>query len=699
MLSIFCEARERQSQERAAFLDQACHGDAALRARVEALLEAEPQVGNFLRSEASPPEPGRTVDTHITEGAGTVIGPYKLMEQIGEGGMGLVFVAEQQQAIRRKVALKVIKPGMDSRAVIARFEAERQALALMDHPNIAKVHDGGTTPAGRPYFVMELVKGVPITQFCDENRLTPRERLELFVTVCEAVQHSHQKGIIHRDLKPSNVMVKSHDGKPVVKVIDFGVAKALGERLTDKTVYTQFAQWIGTPLYMAPEQAGESSLDVDTRSDIYALGVLLYELLTGTTPFDKGRLRDASYDELRRIIREEEPPRPSTRLSTLGQAATAVCANCKSDPEQLRLLFRSELDWVVMKALEKDRNRRYETALEMAADIRRHLNYEPVLACPPTMRYRLRKLLLKHRGPIIAGATVLALLLVGIAATTTAYLHARTSEKQARAAESEARATVDFLTYDMLGLAPQGAPGGRGREITVREALDATAPTVDPTLGQNPRVEAAVRHVLGTTYRFLGDYDSARHQLERAVALRCRELGGEDPATLISQHSLCAVLHDQGQLAEAETLCRAILNARRKQLPAGDLGIPSSLTLLGLILTDKGQPEQAEPLVREALDLFTRALTENHWRTVNAQSVLGGCLSAQGRYAEAEPLLLGACQALLTARSAPRHHTWRALELTVRLYEAWGKRDKAATWRKTLQTVDAGSKPRSAADP
>src|SRR5262249_10418103 len=293
--------------------------------KVEKLLEVRTQAEDYL--ESPPGALTATVNEPITERPGTVIGPYKLMEQIGEGGMGLVFVAEQQQPVRRKVALKVIKPGMDTRQVIARFEAERQALALMDHPNIAKVHDGGTTGSGRPYFVMELVKGVPITEYCDQSQVSIRERLELFVSVCQAVQHAHQKGIIHRDLKPSNVLVMSHDGTPVVKVIDFGVAKAIGQQLTDKTIYTQFSQMLGTPLYMYPEQAGQSGLDVDTRSDIYALGVLLYELLTGTTPFEKERLRTVGFDEMRRIIREEEPPKPSTRMSTLGQAASTVGAN------------------------------------------------------------------------------------------------------------------------------------------------------------------------------------------------------------------------------------------------------------------------------------------------------------------------------------------------------------------------------------
>jgi serine/threonine protein kinase/tetratricopeptide (TPR) repeat protein len=395
------------------YVTEACGEDGGLAQQVRHFLQVHREAGSFL--EAPAPDLYATADEQpVREGPGTVIGPYKLMEQIGEGGMGLVFVAEQQHPVRRKVALKVIKPGMDTRQVVARFEAERQALALMDHPHIAKVLDGGETESGRPYFVMELVKGVPITQFCDDNRLTTRERLELFVPVCEAVQHAHQKGIIHRDLKPSNVLVASHDGKPVVKVIDFGVAKAVGQHLTDKTVYTQFAQMIGTPLYMSPEQAGLSSLDVDTRSDVYALGVLLYELLTGTTPFDKERLHTVGYDEMRRIIREEEPARPSTRISTLGQAAATVSANRRSDPKKLSRIIRGELDWIVMKALEKDRNRRYESASAFAADVQRYLHDEPVQACPPSTWYRLRKFARRKRAALATAAVLaVAALLAG----------------------------------------------------------------------------------------------------------------------------------------------------------------------------------------------------------------------------------------------------------------------------------------------
>jgi WD40 repeat protein/serine/threonine protein kinase len=433
IMTVFCAALEYQSpQERAAYLDEACGDDAGLRARVEALLQADCKAGNFLGGSSAPGLGPSADEPPISEAPGMVIGPYKLLEEIGEGGFGVVFMAEQTQPVRRKVALKVLKPGMDSRQVVARFEAERQALALMDHPNIAKIHDGGATPSGRPYFVMELVKGVPITEFCDHNRLTPRERLLLFVPVCQAIQHAHQKGIIHRDLKPANVLVSVHDTTPVVKVIDFGVAKALGQQLTDKTLFTGLAQIIGTPLYMSPEQAGQSGLDIDTRSDIYALGVLLYELLTGTTPFDQERLRRASYEEMCRIIREEEPPRPSTRISTLGQTAATVSVNRQSDPKKLGQFMRGELDWIVMKALEKDRNRRYETASAFAADVQRYLNDEPVEACPPSAWYRFRKLSRRHKGVLATAALVSLVVLLGVVGLAVSNAQIRAEQKQTR---------------------------------------------------------------------------------------------------------------------------------------------------------------------------------------------------------------------------------------------------------------------------
>jgi serine/threonine-protein kinase len=411
--SIFLVAVENHPPEQwKTFLDGACAGDSDLRAHVEVLLQGHVAPNSLLDHPS--PELFGMIDASITERSGTVVGAYKLLEQIGEGGFGVVFMAEQQQPVRRKVALKVLKPGMDTRQVIARFEAERQALALMDHPNIAHVFDGGETATGRPYFVMELVRGIPITDFCDQNHLPIRERLDLFVSVCQAAQHAHQKGIIHRDVKPSNVLVTLHDDKAVPKIIDFGIAKATGQQLTEKTLFTNFAQMIGTPLYMSPEQAQMSGLDIDTRTDIYALGVLLYELLTGTTPLTREHFEQIAYDEMRRIIREEEPPKPSTRISTLGQAATTLSAQRKSDPRRLSQLIRGELDWIVMKCLEKDRNRRYESASGLARDVERHLRGEPVQACPPSAWYRWRKLVWRHRTALtIAGSFLVFIVALG----------------------------------------------------------------------------------------------------------------------------------------------------------------------------------------------------------------------------------------------------------------------------------------------
>ena len=428
--TIFTAALELGSAERAAFLDEACQTNTRLRERVEELLRLHDNAGDFLEQPAAgavslldlPP---------ITEKPGTLIGPYELLEQIGEGGMGLVFMARQREPVKRNVALKLIKPGMDTRQVIARFEAERQALALMDHPNIARVLDAGSTESGRPYFVMDLVKGIPITEYCDQKRLSNRQRLGLFVSVCQAVQHAHQKGIIHRDLKPTNILVTLRDGAPVAKIIDFGIAKAAKGRLTEETLVTNFAQVLGTPLYMAPEQAEISELDVDTRTDIYSLGVLLYELLTGTTPFEQEKFKDVSFGELRRIIREEEPPRPSSRISTLGDSAVTVAENRHIDSRTLSQQLHGELDWIVMKALEKDRTRRYETAHGLGRDIERHLSDEPVLARPPSTRYRLVKYVRRHRVATAAAVALVASLTLGLIGTTVGFVRANAERQTA----------------------------------------------------------------------------------------------------------------------------------------------------------------------------------------------------------------------------------------------------------------------------
>jgi tetratricopeptide (TPR) repeat protein len=552
------------------------------------------------------------------------------MEQIGEGGMGLVFVAEQQQPVRRKVALKVIKPGMDTRQVIARFEAERQALALMDHPNIAKVLDGGETDSGRPYFVMELVKGVPITEYCDQNQVTVRDRLELFLHVCRAVQHAHQKGIIHRDIKPSNVLIMSQDGTPLVKVIDFGVAR---QQLTEKTIYTQFTQLVGTPLYMSPEQAGQSGMDVDTRTDIYSLGVLLYELLTGSTPFDKDRLKEADYDEIRRIIREEEPPKPSTRVSTLGQAASTVATQRQSDPNQLGRMIRGELDWIVMKCLEKDRNRRYDTASALAADLQRYLHDEPVLACPPSAWYRLRKFARRKKGPVLAAALVLLALVGGIAGTSWQAVQAMLAERQAKdsqvAAEKQQRLAEKNAAEAAAQRRQAEAHLERAREIT--GAYSALAQVLQNS-GQAREAAKAYGQILAFWEKLAADFPDKGDYQDQLAKHYWR---------------FANLLRDSGQLPQAAKTYLRSAAAYEKVVASRPLGFGPSFgdvicfgsvcIELGDVLRTIGRSQEADEAYRRPLAIW-QANPRGPWRYYMAQlhTSLGMLRADSGRAKEAE---------------------------------------------------------------
>jgi len=652
--------------ERQAYVEQACGGDRALERRVERLIANHFQAGSFLERPAVAMDPDGTAGLEAAgtaEGPGSVIGPYKLLEQIGEGGMGVVYMTEQTQPVRRKVALKIIKPGMDTKQVIVRFEAERQALALMDHPNIAKVLDAGATGSGRPYFVMELVKGIPITDYCDQVHLSIPERLDLFMQVCKAVQHAHQKGIIHRDLKPTNVLITLHDGVPVPKVIDFGVAKATGQQLTEKTLFTAFAQMVGTPLYMSPEQAALYGLDIDTRSDIYSLGVLLYELLTGTTPFDAATFRAAAYDEIRRIIREQEPPTPSRRISTLEATATTISANRQTDARRLRKSLGGELDWIVMKALEKDRRRRYETANDFAADVMRYLTDKPVEACPPSGWYRFSKYARRNRVVLTTSAVVALALVAGTAVATWQAIRAtravtlaskrereaqsaaaqatqartlatqRQREAQRAAAESkraaaESKAILTFLVQDMLGASvPYQALGrdvkvadglAKGRDVKVAEVLANAEKKIDTAFPNQPLVEAGVRHALGSVRRALGQYDLASRHASRSYELRRDLLGPEHPETLASMDSLSLALVGQRKLDDAQKLREQALEIRRRVLGPEHPDTLHSMSGVADLLANQGKGDDARKLFEQVLEIERRVLGPEHPDTLSS---------------------------------------------------------------------------------
>jgi serine/threonine protein kinase len=645
--SIFIEALEREDPaERAAFLDRACASDPSLRERVEKLLRRHQQADDFLDA----PSPwAAAVDVPRAEGVGAVIGPYKLLEQIGEGGMGVVYMAEQEQPVRRMVALKVLKAGMDSAQVIARFEAERQALALMDHPNIARVIDAGTTGSGRPYFVMELVKGIPITTFCDDHRLALRERLELFVPVCQAVQHAHQKGIIHRDLKPSNVLVAQYDDRSVPKVIDFGVAKATNHRLTERTFFTEFGSVVGTLEYMSPEQAKLNALDVDTRSDIYALGVLLYELLTGTTPFERQRLQQAAFDERLRIVREDEPPKPSTRLSGSGPALATLAAQRRAEPARLAGLVRGELDWIVMKALEKDRARRYETANGLARDLQRYLADEPVEACPASAGYRLRRLARRYRKVLATAAAFVLLLVLAVAASTWEAVRAMRAERAVRlerdrALAAERRATIeqantqaalDFLWKDVLSQASFRST--LDRNVTLRTVLDRVAARLEHGSGPPPRVEAAVRQMVGALLIDFGEYAKAQPHLERALEVQRRALGEDDAQTLATMHHLGHCLYRLDR-AEAAPLLGRTLALRRRVLGEEHDDTLLTARIASFCYAHQGRYEEAESLMRRTLEIRRRVFGERNQETLVTMYWLAGQLARRGKLEAAEEL-------------------------------------------------------------
>ena len=576
--------------------------------------------------------------------------------------MGVVFMAEQLEPVRRKVALKIIKPGMDTRQVIARFEAERQALSLMDHPNIAKVLDAGATASGRPFFVMELVKGQPITQYCDEKHLTPRQRLELLLPVCQAIQHAHQKGVIHRDIKPSNILVAEYDQRPVPKVIDFGVAKAINQPLTEKTMFTGFGQIVGTLEYMSPEQAKVNQLDIDTRSDIYSLGVLMYELLTGSTPFNKQRLRSAAWDEVLRIIREEEPPKPSTRLSESKDSLPSVSALRQTEPARLTKLVRGELDWIVMKALDKDRSRRYESANGLAADIQNYLNDEPVTAGPPSVVYRLRKFSRRHKGPLLFGALILLLLVTGTLATSLELVRALRAERMAVAERKRAESERDAKELARNEAAANAEHAETARRYT-REALNTlTDEVVEQWMGRQPRLGTLEREFLRKVRRYYEEF--ARSQGESLQA-RCDRADGLARVAKIE--------YRLGDFSQASESFREAANRFRQLVgesadAANRLGQATCLGNLGVVQTTIGQTTEATDSFRASLGLLLQLVEEHpdvslyREKLGNVQNGYGALLMRMGQFQAAESMFTDAARAFRQlVANAPQAPQYRSL--------------------------------------
>jgi len=578
----------------------------------------------------------RTLSTGGSAGAAAgEIGPYRLLQLIGEGGMGEVWLAEQKSPIQRTVALKLIKAGMDTKTVVARFESERQALALMDHPNIAQVYDAGSSAEGRPYFVMEYVPGLPITEYCDKHRLTMKARLELFMQVCDGVQHAHQKAIIHRDLKPSNVLVVEQDNKAVPKIIDFGLAKAMVQPLTDKTLFTEIGVLVGTPEYMSPEQADQREQNIDTRTDVYSLGVILYELLVGVLPFEAKALRAAGLDAILHMIREVEPTKPSTKVRSMGDGSTATAEKRREEPRSFARHLQGELDWITLKALEKDRTRRYGTPSELSADISRYLHSEPVLAGPATTAYRIRKYTARHRIGVAATAAIL-LLVIGFGIAQAVELHRITLERD-RAARARDRA--DRITNFMTGMFKVTDPSeARGNTVTVREILDKASANIDTSLAKDPELQAQMMHVMGGVYESLGLYARALSLEQRTVEIRKRVLGPENPDTLKSENNLAIDLAREGHYPESEKLFRETLDISRRVLGPENPVTLGSMSNLAILLDHEGRLADAEQLDRQTLAASRHVLGPEHPSTLKAMMTLANILWHEGKDAEAEKL-------------------------------------------------------------
>jgi non-specific serine/threonine protein kinase/serine/threonine-protein kinase len=611
-------------------------------------------------------------------------GPYRLLQRLGEGGMGEVWLAEQQRPVRRQVAIKIVKAGMDTARVVARFEAERQALAVMDHPAIAKVFDGGTTPDGRPYFAMQYVRGEAMTIYCDRQRLTISERLELFIQLCDGVQHAHQKGIIHRDLKPSNVLISVADDHPVPRIIDFGIAKAVLQPLTDRPLFTELGGFLGTPEYMSPEQAESTSVDVDTRSDVYSLGVLLYELLVGALPFDSLQLREGGLDAARRTIRETDPIRPSTRITRSGAASTVAAEQRRTQPGKLSAVLRGDLDWITMKALEKDRTRRYQTANGLALDVRRHLNDEPVLAGPPTATYRMGKFVRRHRVGVAAAASLITLLLSFAGVMTVQAGRIARERDRANQEANTARQVSDFL----VGLFKVSDPSeARGSTLTAREILARGAVQLEGGLRDQPIVHSRLQATIGTVYTSLGLYGDAQPLLERALRTQQQVLGEGSAESLATANDLANTYWYQGKYQDAEPLYRAIVNQRARVLgPDHPDTLRASFDLAGLYLV-QGRWTEFHPLARDTLARQRRVLGSRHPDTLASLGNVGSAYFKQGRFADAEPLASETVEASRDVRGNDHPETLTAMHNLATVLEKVGRpRDAEALY---LQTIAA----------
>ncbi|MCK6499027.1 MAG: tetratricopeptide repeat protein [Nitrospira sp.] len=614
---IYRAALDLEADQRPAYLEEACRGNEVRRARIEAMIEhgTVPEPGSVALPMVDDPALRLRPEELAVPGEheGAIIGRYKLLQRIGEGGMGVVYMAEQDVPVRRRVALKIIKLGMDTRQVVARFEAERQALAMMDHPNIAKMLDAGTTDSGRPFFVMELVQGIPITEFCDRNQLSLKERIELFLPVCRAIQSAHQKGIMHRDIKPSNVMVTLHYGDPMPKVIDFGVAKATSQRLTEKTVFTHYGAMIGTPAYMSPEQAEMSSMDVDMRTDVYSLGVLLYELLTGSTPFPQERLRSLGFGQIQRVLAEEEPERPSTRVSTMWREKKPTPTWNRGVPgTDASHAITGDLDWIVMKCLEKDRRRRYDTVNGLAMDLTRYLSNEPVLARPPSAAYRFQKAFQRHRVAFLGLAAVMMALAVGLGFATWQAIRARRAEMMAQERRADAEAISRFLTEVFQSPDPERA----GYSFTVAEALGHAAARLDTDLADQTERRVRIQETLGDTYEAIGLHRESVPLREKVLEHHRNTFGPEDERTLQAMANLAHSLRQSHRFEDALALWKEVLEIQERVL-----GVEHSTTLatseaLAVVMSEMGLAEDASARYERALEVRRRLQGPEHRDTL-----------------------------------------------------------------------------------